>query len=193
MATNTTELLTQLLSSDALAGIAKATGATNKDVSGVLAAALPALLKGATSQSTSATTAESFAKALASHANEDTSNLSSFFKNVDLTDGAKIVGHLLGAKDTTAETASKKTGIDAKTVKVIMAAAAPLLMSLLGKQTKAKTSNSADVLKAATSLLGKTDVASIATLLLGGKKSGIDLTDGIDAKDVIGIVGKLIK
>ncbi len=191
---NSTELLTQLLSNDALTGIASATGASSKDVSSILASALPALLNGATAQSTSNETKEDFANALATHAATDTTNMSSFFQKVDLTDGAKIVNHLLGTNNTVTQTATTNTGIDAKTVKLVMAAAAPLLMSLLGKQTNASASaNNAQVLTSATSLLGKTDLSSIAGLLLGGKNSGINLSDGIDASDVINIAKKILK
>ncbi len=189
---NNTELLNQLLSSDSLKGIASATGVSNADVTKILASSLPSLLNGAASQSTSKDTQESFANALASHATADTSNLSSFFNNVDLKDGNKIVSHLLGSNSNTAETTAQQTGVDAKNVNAVMAAAAPLLMSLLGKQTNASASaNNAAVLSSATSLLGKADLSSITSLL--GKNSGIDLSDGIDAKDILGIAKKLMK
>ena len=92
-------LIGTLLSSDSVSGVSKATKANDKDVQNVLNAALPMLLKGAKSQSEDKNTAESFASALLSHGKKDTSNVSSFLKNVDLDDGAKIIGHLLGNND----------------------------------------------------------------------------------------------
>lgn len=158
-----------LLGSSSLNGIAKSTGASKDDISQVLSSALPLLLQGATKQSKSKTTAAGFAEALEQHAANSTSSLSSFFKNVDLDDGAKIVSHLLGTStNSTAKKISKTSGLDSETVTKILAAAAPLVMSLLGKgaaQAKKadKASSTQDIAKA---LLGNVDVGSILTGLL---------------------------
>lgn len=153
-----------LLGSSSLNGIANSTGASKKDVTQVLSAALPLLLQGAGKQSTGKSTAASFAQALEQHAGSSTSSLSSFFKNVDLDDGAKIVSHLLGkSTNSTTKSISKQTGLDANQVAAILAAAAPLIMSLLGKSTTKvkktdKTSSTQDLAKA---LIGNVDVNSI--------------------------------
>ena len=159
MASNLNSIMSTLMGSDALKGIAKSTGVDAKAVSTVLELALPVLIQGAGKQSTGSTAA-SFASALQSHAANDTSNLTSFFKNVDVADGAKIVGHLLGAKnDANAKDIAKKSGIDAKTVAQIMAVAAPLLMSLIGKKTT--NSKKDDVSSLASALLSNVDVGSL--------------------------------
>lgn len=163
-----------LLSGDALEGIVSSTGASKNDISSVLSSALPSLLSGAAKQSTGKDTASSFASALEHHANNSTSDLLSFFKNVDATDGGKIVSHLLGGdKDTTAEKVAKETGVDAKTVAAVLAVAAPLLMSLLGKKTNEakkedKTSSTASLAQAllGSATSGKLDVSSILGSLL---------------------------
>ncbi|MBQ8632565.1 MAG: DUF937 domain-containing protein, partial [Lachnospiraceae bacterium] len=82
-----------LLSSDSLKGLSNLTGASSSDVTSVLTSALPSLLSGATEQAKNESTAASFAGALAQHAKDDTSDLTSFLGNVDLADGAKIIGH----------------------------------------------------------------------------------------------------
>ena len=94
-----TSLITTLLSSDSVSGVGKAANADKSNVQSVLNAALPLLLNGAKAQSEDKSTAESFANALLSHGQKDTSNVASFLKNVDLDDGAKIIGHLLGNGD----------------------------------------------------------------------------------------------
>ena len=158
-----------LLGSSSLTGIADSTGASKNDITQVLSSALPLLLQGAGKQSTGKTTAEAFAQALEQHAGNSTSSLSSFFKNVDLEDGAKIVSHLLGSStNSTASEISKKTGLDAKQVATILAAAAPLIMSLLGQKTaqakkEDKTSTTQDLAKA---LIGSVDVNSLLKGLL---------------------------
>ena len=168
MALDLTSIASTLLGSDALSGIASSTGASKNDVTSVLTSALPLLLQGAGKQSKGSSTAESFAQALENHAGKSTSSLSSFFKNVDLADGAKIVGHLLGAKnDSTAKKISKDSGLDTAQVLKILAAAAPLLMTLLGKTTaQSKKDDKTSTASIAQALLGNVDVGSILTGLL---------------------------
>ena len=157
-------LLKQLLSGDALAGISQASGVATNDVSKILTSALPSLLTGANNQTASANTAASFAQALMDHSKKDTSNLTSFFGKVDKTDGAKIIGHLLGKTeaDTAAEVATK-AGVSKSAVSSVLAVAAPLVMSLLGKQANANGSNQNSILSTVGALLGGKDLGKIAT------------------------------
>ncbi|MDO4198658.1 MAG: DUF937 domain-containing protein [Erysipelotrichaceae bacterium] len=168
MANITETLLSQLLSSDSLNGISSATGVGADDITKIIASALPSLLNGANQQSTSENTAASFATALANHAQADTSDLTSFFKNVDATDGAKIVAHLVGNTDTTAEQVAKETGVTKAQSASVLSVVAPLLMSLLGKQSNANSSsNQNDILSAFGSLLGggsgNSNISSLVT------------------------------
>ena len=78
------KLAGSLLSSDSIKGLSSLTGTSNTDIKNVLSSALPSLLSGATEQAKNESTAESFANALAQHAKDDTSNTSTFLKNVDL-------------------------------------------------------------------------------------------------------------
>jgi len=121
-----------LFSSEGIGGISEKTGASSFDIKNVLSSALPQLLNGADKQNTDESTSSGFVNALSQHASNDTSNLSSFFGNVDLNDGAKIVGHLLG-KDGSANVAAQ-TGVNSSNTSNILSSAAPLVMSLLGKQ-----------------------------------------------------------
>lgn len=157
-----------LLSSESVNGVAEKTGSSKTDVMNVLSSSLPQLLSGANKQSTDAETAEGFASALNQHAASDTSSISSFLSKVDLTDGAKIVGHLLGNNSQSASSASSSNSGN------ILSAAAPLLMSLLGKQAQSSNNNStsgSNVGGFMGNLLGKTDIAGLASSFLGGKKS----------------------
>ena len=89
-------LLGQLLSKESIQGLSQTTGTSKKETKNVLSEALPLLLNGANAQAQDASTAAGFASALSQHAATNTGDLSAFFQNVDLADGAKIVGHLLG-------------------------------------------------------------------------------------------------
>ena len=189
-------LLGTLLSSDSVSGVSKATKADNNEVASVLNAALPMLLKGAKKQSEDKDTAESFATALLSHGKKDTSNLSSFLKNVDLDDGSKIIGHLLGKDDDSVKKIAKTSGVSAKKTGDILSAAAPLLMSLLGQESASKKSDNNVALEIAGALLKNVDVGDLIGDLLGGdnKKKKSSKKKDNDAGEIIGdILGALLK
>lgn len=195
-----TSLITTLLSSDSVSGVGKAANADKGNVQSVLNAALPLLLNGAKAQSEDKSTAESFANALLSHGQKDTSNVASFLKNVDLDDGAKIIGHLLGNGDSV-KTIAKESGVSSKETSNILSAAAPLLMSLLGQGTSSKkNNNTAAALSIASAVLQNVDVGDLLGNLLGGgstkkKTAAAKKDDDNDsAAEVIGdILGKLLK
>lgn len=189
-------LLGTLLSSDSVSGVSKATKADNNEVASVLNAALPMLLKGAKKQSEDKDTAESFATALLSHGKKDTSNLSSFLKNVDLDDGSKIIGHLLGKDDDSVKKIAKSSGVSTKKTSDILSAAAPLLMSLLGQESASKKSDNNVALELAGALLKNVDVGDLIGDLLGGdnKKKKSSKKKDNDAGEIIGdILGALLK
>ena len=141
---DTSSILSTLLSASSIKGISKTTGTDTNTVTTILAQAVPALLTGANKQATNSKTAKSFAQALTEHAQDNTTNVGTFLKNVDLDDGAKIIKHLLGSSTTsTTKTISKTADTDTETTSSVLAAAAPLLMSLLGKSAGRNTSSDA--------------------------------------------------
>jgi len=172
---DTSSILSTLLSSSAIKGISKTSDTSADEVQRIVANAVPALLQGANKQATSKSTAEGFAAALSQHAQDNTSNIASFMKNVDLDDGLKVLGHLLGssAKSTTAQI-SKASGTTVAKTTSVLSALAPLLMSLLGQQTQS-SSGSAQASMAA-SLLGglmqNVNVGDVLGSLLGASSSG---------------------
>ena len=200
--------LSDLLSSEVLESLAKSTGASKADTSSVLANALPTLMKSMASNASTKDGAKSLEKALDDHTSDDA--LSTLLGNIDLEDGAKILGHILGNdNDSVKSSVSKKSGVDSDLTSTILASAAPLLLSALGSEKK-KSNTKADGL---TDLLGgllgqeddnDNDVAdtlfSLAGALLkssakssskkSSKKSSKD--DGIDLGDIINIAGKLL-
>ena len=164
---DTSAILSTLLGASSIQGISQAANSSSDTVKKVLSAAVPMLLQGVTQQANNASTAEGISQALSDHAKVDTSNIASFLKGVDLTDGAKIINHLLG-KNATSEIA-KKAGTTSAKAKSILSAAAPLFMSLLGQQTSGTSSNALGSL--VSSALGNVNVASLVGNLLGGGNS----------------------
>jgi len=153
-----------LLGSDSISGLSSLTEVSDKDVNSVLAEALPALLNGAGQQAKGKDTTESFANALAEHAKADTKDVAGFFGNIDLEDGAKIIGHLLGAeKSDVTKKVAKKTGVSDDKTAMILSAAAPLLMSLLGQQADEDDNKNAGVEALIGALLENVDLVELLT------------------------------
>ena len=179
-------LTTTLLSDDSIEGVSRATGASNKDVLNVLAAALPALLSGANTQATQSSTSTGFANALQSHSKDDTSSLLSFLTNADLKDGNAILSHLLGSnQEATTTQISQQTGVSKKNTNLILSCIAPLLLTLLGKSLlgnnkPSNNSGNAFTTAAATALMssllggGSSSLSGLSSLLggvLGGSSA----------------------
>jgi len=178
-----------LLSSDSLKGLSSLTGASNSDIKNVLSSALPSLLSGATEQAKNESTAASFANALAKHAKDDTSDLGSFLGKVDLADGAKIIGHLLGAgKEETVKKAAKASGVSEKKTNDILSAIAPMLLSLLGQQADEDDDKDSGVGNLVGALLDNVDVGSLLSGLIS-----TDTSDKDDKKNNAGgIIGGIL-
>lgn len=156
-----------LLSNDSLKGLSSLTGASNSDIKNLLSSALPSLLTGATEQAKNESTAASFAGALAQHAKDDTSDLTSFLGNVDLADGAKIIGHLLGSgKEETVKKAAKASGVSEKKTGDILSAIAPMLLSLLGQQAEEDDDKETGASGLVGALLDNVDVGSLLSGLI---------------------------
>lgn len=153
-----------LLGSDSISGLSNLADVSGTDVNSVLAAALPALLNGANDQAKGKDTTEGFANALAQHAKADTKDVTGFLGNVDLEDGAKIIGHLLGAKkeDVTASVA-EETGVSNKKTEMILSAVGPLLMSLLGQQADEDENKGSGVEVLLGALLENVDLVELLT------------------------------
>lgn len=195
MDTNT--LMKTLLSSESVKGFAKKSGASESQVESIIKNALPMLLDGAKAQANGEETSKSFAGALLEHAESDTSDLSAFMDGIDLEDGAKIIAHLLGAEKTSAtKSVAKKSGADNSKTETVLSMAAPLLMSLLGKETKDEKKKKDKKKKEEASLMGtllqNVDVGELAGSLLGGGKDD-KKDEGFDLGDVASLFGSLLK
>ena len=101
-------------------------------VKSVITAALPTLIGAMQKNTATEGGAASLANAFASHLG-DSFNLSS----ASLTDGSKILGHILGKDSGNVFSAlAKKTGTSTNQVSGILSAIAPFLLGILGKGQK---------------------------------------------------------
>ena len=169
-----TDVLKLMINSGAAEQVSQQTGISVTDAAEVMEDLLPVLLMGMKGQAANKSTQDGFLQALADHGKQDSKNTAKFLKKVDTDDGAKIVNHLLDAKEqeAVAAKAKKKSGIDTKTILKIMAIMAPLLMSKMGSTAKSSAKKS-----------GSDDMLSV----VGG------LLDGVDAGDVIKLASLLLK
>jgi len=116
--------------------IGSAVGLDSGDVSKVLAGAMPAMLAGLTRNTSSSSGAAGLLGAL--DRDHDGSVLDDVMGYLggggNLGAGAGILGHVLGGRQGTIESAvSKSSGVDLASVGKIMAMVAPLIMGALGK------------------------------------------------------------
>ncbi len=166
-------IMKMMLNSGALEQVSGMLNVDEKGAESAIESVLPMLLKGMQGQMKNQDTQFGFLQALLDHSKDDTDDLKKAVKNVDMNDGAKIVNHLLGAEqEEVAAAAKKKSGLDTKTILKIMAILAPILMSKMGKTAKTETAKSE---------------GSNMFNIVGG------LLDGVDAKDVVNILGLLMK
>ncbi len=166
-------LMSTMLSEESIANLGQKTDATPEEVRGVLGSALPLLLSGASAQANNPETASGFVGALQQHAQDDASNVSGFLGNVDMGDGAKIIAHLLGANmGAQTQAVAQQAGVSQQQTGNILAAVAPLLLTLLGQQaasgSNSSSNNALGIGGLMGSLMGSGDMTSLLGAMLGG-------------------------
>ncbi|GAA3589192.1 DUF937 domain-containing protein [Flavivirga amylovorans] len=155
------DLLNSDLGKTIISGVAGQTGQDESKTGSVLTMALPVLMQAMKRNSATPQGAEGLLSALNNkHDGSILDNLGGLFgggvdSNV-LDDGGKILGHVLGGKQQNVENAlSQKSGMDAGSVAQILKVAAPILMGVLGKQSRQQNvSNSSGIESLLGGLLG---------------------------------------
>ncbi|NMH89411.1 DUF937 domain-containing protein [Flavivirga algicola] len=142
------DLLNSDLGKTIISGVAGQTGQDENKTGSVLTMALPVLMQAMKRNSATPQGAEGLLSALNNNKHDGSilDNLGGLFgggvdSNV-LDDGQKILGHVLGGKQQNVENAlSQKSGMDAGSVAQILKVAAPILMGVLGKQSRQQNVN----------------------------------------------------
>lgn len=136
------DLLNSDLGKTIINGVSSQTGQSESKTGSVLTMALPVLMQAMKQNAATPQGAEGLMSALNSkHDGSILDNLGGLFDGgVDsnvLDDGSKILGKVLGNKQQNVTNAlSKKAGVDSGSVAQILKVAAPILMGVLGKQTR---------------------------------------------------------
>ncbi len=137
------DLLNSDLGKTIINGVAGQTGQDESKTGGVLSMALPVLMQAMKRNASTPEGAQGLLGALSGgkHDGSILDNLGGLFSGgVDdnvLNDGGKILGHVLGNKQQNVQNAlSQKSGMDAGAIGNILKVAAPILMGVLGKQSR---------------------------------------------------------
>ncbi|NER16741.1 DUF937 domain-containing protein [Spongiivirga citrea] len=134
------DLLNSDMGRQMISGMSSQTGTSSSQTSSVLSMALPVLMGAMKKNAQTEQGAAGLMNALSGkHSGGILDNLGGLFDGgVDdsvMSDGAGILGHVLGGKQASVENAlSQQSGVDAGSVGQILKVAAPLLMGFLGKQ-----------------------------------------------------------
>lgn len=155
------ELLNSDFGKQLIQGTSAETGADENKTAQVVSMAMPLLLGAMKKNASDEHGAENLLNALNSkHDGSILDNLGGIFGSSQsesvINDGAGILKHVLGDKQTGVENAlSQKSGLDVGTVGKILKIAAPILLGVLGKETrKSNVNNSGDLMDVLGNVLG---------------------------------------
>ena len=153
-------LLSTLTSQSSVNTVSKKTGASSKLTSKLLLVAIPLLIKYMTQNASKKTGAQSLLSALGQHT--QTTSMTQQIQDADEDDGAKIIEHILGKdKNKVVNSLASETGMTSNQVSSTLSNIAPALLSGL----------------------------SAATTTANNTKPGVDLSDGLDFGDLMGLFG----
>lgn len=157
-------ILGALTAGNAVSDMGRQFNMNSNQVNDVISAALPTLIGAMQKNTSTESGASSLAGALASHLG-DGINLSS----AGLTDGGKILGHILGGNSNSIFSAlAKQTGTSSNQVSGILSAIAPMLLGLLGKGQKSTNTSAGGLGSLLGALLGGGSIGGS----LGGNSGG---------------------
>ncbi len=120
-----------------MAQIAKGLGADESAVGGAVAAALPAIIAGMARNSQNSQGAESLSNALNDHSPSIFNDLGALLGGGGASDGAKILGHVLGQRQPAVEqNLAKQSGVSVDMIMKLLPILAPLVMGYLSNQKR---------------------------------------------------------
>lgn len=142
----------ELLGPKSVKELGKGTGASETQVKQLVTNALPLFLSGMYQNASTNEGAQSLEKALDAHAPSAEKSTSAMLKKADVTDGKKIVTHVLGDKEKdVTKSLARSTGLDQSQVSTMLGQLAPVMLSLVGSHKQEET--------------GKTDSPNLMNIL----------------------------
>ena len=171
-------LLKSMMTDNSINTMSQKTGLGAKQLRKLLPLAIPLLLKFMTKNASSQAGASSLLSALTQHTNNKP--VSQQIAEADTVDGGKILAHILGNNSQASlEDLATQTGMSQQEVMSALSSITPAMLSGLSAATNAATSAAANT--AATAAATQTASAAAA--------SQIDLSDGLDMKELMSLLG----
>lgn len=132
------DILTQQLSGGGLKQISQQAGTDEQGTSQIVSAAIPLLISALARNASQPDGANALHNALQQHDGGILDNLSGYLNSgAGSTTGAAILGHVLGDRQNTVQSAlSKQTGLDAGSIATILATLAPIVLGAIGRQQR---------------------------------------------------------
>lgn len=182
----------QLGDEKVLKQLSKSTGADTSQIQSAMKLGLPALIQAMGKNASSQEGASALAKALDDHKDDPVDNIEDFLKNVNKEDGAKILNHILGGKNTSVQrNLAKQTGLKSDQASDLMAQLAPLVLGTLGKQKASQKVDSSGLAGMLTGLLGQ---GKSDKNLMGSVSKLLDADDdGSIVDDLTNMLGGFLK
>lgn len=142
---------------------------------------VPLLLQALSNNASTKQGVNSLATALDEHKDDDVSSVSKFLNNVDTSDGAKMLQHILGSKGNQVQNnLAKQTGLNKNQVFGLLVQLAPLVIGALGQEKKEKNLDASAVPSLLNGLLQQTDsggLVGLATMLLASDQGSSLVSD----------------
>lgn len=165
--------------------IATGLGADESAVNGAVAAAIPAIVAGMANNSRDPRGADSLSNALNNHSPSIFGDLGALLGAGGSSDGAKILGHVLGGRQPAVEqNLSQQSGVSIDLIMKLLPILAPLVMGYLSKQKQDQGLDSGGLGQVLNAERQQTEVRQPG---LGGLASILDADgDGSVIDDIIG-------
>ncbi|MBO7667662.1 MAG: DUF937 domain-containing protein [Firmicutes bacterium] len=166
-------LLKSMMSDNSINTMSQKTGLGAKQLKKLLPLAIPLLLKFMTKNASSQAGASSLLSALTQHTNNKP--VSQQIAEADTVDGGKILAHILGGESqANIQDLASQTGMSQQEVMSALSSITPAMLSGLSAATNAATNTAA---------------APAAAAQPSSAASQIDLSDGLDMKELMSLLG----
>lgn len=189
---NVTDLIRGALTEDTVGQISQAIGADQATTNTAIASALPIILGGLASNTSSQSGAESLLGAIdRDHDGSVLDDLAGFVANYSQGDGAGILGHIFGGQQGAIEqTVHRSSGLDMSKVGPLLTILAPIVLGALGRRHQQQGIGLGDL---ASILTGSTQQMSTGSPVVDILSQVLDRDgDGTAINDVVGMLGNIL-
>lgn len=176
---NIQQLLTLATQTDNLQNISNKTNTSPAAVEQIVKLAGPLLVNALANNTKTEQGKQSLHTAIKTkHTTTTGTDLSTLLQNVDLQDGTKILGHILGSEqDQVTNQLAKKTGIDSSQATNVLSILAPMILGNLGSQVESNNQTPDDLASTVQQEANSFDLTSLAATLLDKNHDGSVVDD----------------